>query len=336
MIVSFVSDDLVLLLCGGFFALLLLVWGATRFYRVYVRITNRHLRHWLRAKRGKGFDIDQLAQRLGTRRLKLEMTEARYRQHTISKKRGGTRTLHVPEPSLKAMQRLIHRRLLRKLRTHPAATGFEPGCSIAHNAGRHTGQAVVIKLDVIDFFPSTTAGRVEQYFRRVGWDKDTAALLSKLTNHEGGLPQGAPTSPRLSNLVNFALDSRIIRYVSRLHGTYTRYADDITISFPEDHPRRVRGTIQYIRNICKAHGYTIHTRHKLRILRQHQQQRVNGLVVNDRVNLPRKKRRWLRAVEHRLQTTGEASLTEEQLAGWRAFQHMIETQAGGDTMRPVS
>src|SRR5262249_33968570 len=155
--------------------------------------------------------------------------------------------LLIPEARLKALQRTILHRLLRRLRAHPAAMGFERGQSIVHNAALHVGRKVVIKLDLVDFFPSTRAGRIERYFRRVGWNGEAAALLTRLCTHEGGLPQGAPTSPRLSNLVNWLLDSRIDRFVRRRKGSYTRYADDITISFPKDYPRRVRGAIQRVR-----------------------------------------------------------------------------------------
>jgi retron-type reverse transcriptase len=248
-----------------------------------------------------------------------------YMTLNIPKRSGGYRKLSVPKANLKLIQRRIHKRLLRRLRTHPMATGFEPGLSIVHNAMVHTHQAVMIKMDLKDFFPSIKTAKITQYFQRIGWDRPTAQLLARLTTHEDCLPQGAPTSPRLSNLINFQMDFQIQRAIKRYRGTYTRYADDITISFPKDFPIRIRGTIQKVRNIARSHAYEINEK-KTHILRQHQQQRVTGLVVNDKVNLPREKRRWLRAVEHRLQTGGEASLTAEQLAGYKALQQMIQTQ----------
>lgn len=281
-----------------------------------------------RAAKGLGKDIEALAQRLRLTPDELRSFEPKYRLASIPKKRGGRRRLDIPDHKTKTLQRTILRKLLRNLKTHSCAMGFDPGVSIAHNAAMHTGQAVVIKLDIKDFFPATTKERVEQYFRRIGWDAECAALLARLVTHNGGLPQGAPTSPRLSNLVNYVLDCQIERYVLKHKGTYTRYADDITVSYPEDWPRYVRGTVQKVRRVCRRHGYTVHTRKKLRIVRQHQQQRVTGLVVNDKVNLPREKRRWLRAVEHRHRVGGRASLTEEQLAGWKALQQMIAQQAG--------
>src|SRR5262249_53263261 len=141
------------------------------------------------------------------------------------------------------------------------------------------------------------------------------------------LPQGAPTSPRLSNLVNWLLDSRIDRFVRRRKGSYTRYADDITISFPKDYPRRVRGAIQRVRRLVQALAYRIHVRGKLRIVRSHEQQRVTGLVVNKKPQLPRAVRRRLRAVEHHLRLGLSATLTPAQLEGWRALCRMIEAQS---------
>lgn len=283
-------------------------------------VSNTELPYHLRDR----LPLPELARRLGVAVEDLQSIEPDYHAFTISKRRGGARELHSPSAELKQLQRHILRRVLGKLRVHPSATGFEPGLSIAHNASFHLGQAVVIKLDLKDFFPFTSAQRVEDYFLQIGWDDEAAALLTKLTTHEGGLPQGAPTSPRLSNLVNYVFDAQILRYVEKHKGTYTRYADDITISYPEDWPKYVRGTVQHVRKIARRHGYVVHTKGKLRILRQHQQQRVTGLVVNDKVNLTRERRRWLRAVEHRRRTTGEATISDEQLAGWRALAHMVE------------
>ena len=294
----------------------------------------QHKGHRKRAKAGKGLGINELARRLGMEVDELKRFDPSYTRTSIPKKRGGQRTLHVPNDKTKQLQRRILRLLLKGLKTHEAATGFEPGKSIAHNAAAHVGQAVVIKMDIKDFFSETADQRVEQYFRRVGWDAECAALLARLVTYKGGLPQGAPTSPRLSNLVNYVLDCQIQRYVERRQGTYTRYADDITVSYPEDRPKAVRGTLQTVRRVCRRHGYTVHMRGKLRILRRHQQQRVTGLVVNDKVQLTREKRRWLRAVKHRMETTGKATITEEQLAGWLALERMIEQQTSEDKADP--
>lgn len=313
----------------GLAVLLLLLLPAIIVIRLLLKRSHpreKHAEHRKRAKRGEGYDLNELARRLDMSLEELQRIEPVYHQRQIPKKRGGARTLNIPSPALKHVQRRILRRLLKRLRVHPAAVGFEPGLSIAHNAGMHVGRAVVMKMDIENFFPSTREARVRHYFQRIGWDKHAAALLTRLTTHNGGLPQGAPTSPRLSNLVNHVMDAQINRYVKAHRGTYTRYADDITISYPQDFPRYVRGTWQVARRVARGHGYVLHQKGKLRIVRAHQQQRVTGLVVNDKVQLPRHKRRWLRAVAHRLRTTGKASLNEQQLHGWDSLQHMIRKQ----------
>jgi RNA-directed DNA polymerase len=281
---------------------------------------------WLRE--GRGFDVAELARRLGVPAEQLQSCRPDYRPRLIPKRSGGRRVLSIPSDELKSLQRLLLRRLLRRLRCHPAAKGFQPGESIVTNALPHTGQAVVVRLDLRNFFPATTAHRVDRYFRRIGWNRSAARLLTRLCTHRGGLPQGAPTSPRLSNLVNYRFDCRVAAVAAKLGARYTRYADDITLSFAEDERRRIRRLIHFVRRAAAEEGYRLHGRKKLRIRRRHEQQRVTGLVVNDGVRLPRRTRRWLRAVEHRLASGRPATLTPEQLAGWNALRHMIDRQAG--------
>jgi retron-type reverse transcriptase len=301
----------------------LLCWLLYCFWKIRV-VTGGHPWYWLRAKLGWGRKVAELARILDFDPDRLRAFQPAYREVFVPKKRGGTRRLLIPDTPLKELQRRILRRLLGKLRAHPAACGFERCRSIVANARPHVGRAVVIKMDIVDFFPSISAARVEGYFRRIGWNAESAALLTRLVTHDGGLPQGAPTSPRLSNLLHFGLDARLTYRAARYKGHYTRYADDITISLPADLPRRVRGLIQYARRLAKVCGLRIHLKGKLRILRQHQQQRVTGLVVNQKLQLPRRVRRWLRAVEHRLATTGRATLTPAQLQGWKGLRAMLE------------
>lgn len=206
--------------------------------------------------------------------------------------------------------------------------GFEPGLSIVDNARGHVGKEVILKMDIVDFFPSTSADTVRNYFRKIGWCREAAELLTSLTTWEGGLPQGAPTSPRLSNLVNYKMDARIAGYCATQGATYSRYADDIAIGFLSDFPGGVRSAATTVRSIIRDSGYRPNGR-KQKILRQHQQQKVTGLVVNDRVNVPRKIRRKLRAVEHRLNTGGRATMTREQLDGWKALLAMVKKQRDG-------
>jgi RNA-directed DNA polymerase len=304
----------------------------------------RSLLHGLFARfiQGKGHGVGELARRLGMSEEALRAVEPAYRKFSIAKRGGGWRKILAPDDKLKIIQRRILRRLLGRLKCHPAATGFERGQSIVTNARSHVGRAVVVRLDLKDFFTSTRAKRVHVYFRRIGWNRDASQLLVRLCTYEGGLPQGAPTSPRLSNLVNYRLDARLTALAAnprirnlrtgqlspaRLSATYTRYADDLTFSFTDDDPKAIRNLIIRVKRLVAGEGYQLHLQKKLRIRRRHQRQLVTGLAVNERVNLPRAKRRWLRAVEHHLASGRQATLRPAQVAGWRALMSMIARQA---------
>jgi len=293
--------------------------------------------------RNTGRGLDDLAVRLKLTAEQLSAVEPRYREFSIPKRAGGQRRILAPEPELKALQRRIHRRLLARLPVHPAATGFRRGESIVTHARRHQGQAAVIRLDLRDFFPSTSAKRVEQYFRAIGWNRQAAALLIKLCTVDGGLPQGAPTSPVLSNLLNYRLDACIAAYAKRVNVIYSRYADDITLSYSDDDAAAAengRALAYFVWRVAAEEGYRLH-RKKSSVRRRHQRQLVTGLVVNARVNLPRETRRWLRAVQHRasqpprlLGSLGKSApppmkqptLSPSQLEGWRALKAMVERQ----------
>ena len=285
------------------------------------------------------FGVIELVRRLGLPEQSLRTLPVSYSAFQVSKRTGGTRTILAPTPALKDVQRRILHRLLRGLRAHPCATGFEHGHSIVTNARPHVGREVVVKLDMRDFFGATSTERVRRYFRWIGWDDDASDLLVRLCTYEGSLPQGAPTSPRLSNLVNYRLDARLYALAESFEMAYSRYADDLTFSGaacpPLSHrnpktlqpggPKsaRMNGLIMRVKEIVAAEGYTLHTKKKLRITRRHDRQVVTGLVVNEKVQLPRATRRRLRAIEHRMKKTGRATLSPQQLAGWRALQHMI-------------
>ncbi len=144
-----------------------------------------------------GYEIEQLAERLEMAVEDLRGVEPRYSSFTVPKRAGGTRTIHAPDDELKLLQRRILYRVLGGLRAH----AFERGRPIVSNARPHTNKRVVISLDLRDFFPSTEARRVRSCLRFVGRSRAAAGEITRLTTWEGGLPQGAPTSPRLSNLV---------------------------------------------------------------------------------------------------------------------------------------
>ncbi|MCP4378089.1 MAG: RNA-directed DNA polymerase [bacterium] len=272
------------------------------------------------------YDLMDLSRRLASSVTDLQLTTVRYDEFTIPKRSGGQRTICSPCAKLKTVQERILHRLLGGLRSHAAAMGFERGKSIVTNALPHAGAAVVVRMDIRDFFTSTKTSRVHAYFRGIGWDAQSVDLLVKLTTHNGGLPQGAPTSPRLSNLLNYLMDARLNGLARANGGIYTRYADDMTFSFSTDEGNHKAAIVKATKQIVSEYGYQLHLRRKLSVRRQHQRQLVTGLVVNDKPALPRKTRRKLRAIRHHLETGQPVTMTRQELAGWDSLMRMIERQ----------
>ena len=288
--------------------------------------------NWLRGnapsanKPGRG--VGELARRLKLSEPELSAVPIKYQQFQIPKRNKGVRKILAPVAELKKIQRQILRRVLGGLKIHPCATGFCRGHSIVSNALPHVGKAAIVRMDLKDFFPSTPAKRVKLFFEAIGWSSESADLLTRLCTHDGALPQGAPTSPKLSNLLNQHLDARLARLAEALHASYTRYADDITYSLEEDSAGAIRHLVHFTAIVAREEGYQVHQREKLYVRRKKDRQVVTGLVVNERINLPREIRRWLRSVEHHQQTGRKTSITNEQLAGWRSLQSMIQWQSG--------
>lgn len=281
------------------------------------------------SRRNEGKDVRELARRLGTTEQELLSVRPAYREIRVKKRSGGTRVLLEPSPELKKIQRCILHRLLRRLSAHESAHGFEQGRSIVTNAQQHANKDLVISADLRDFFTNTRSGRIQAYFTFNGWTPEAVDILTRLTTWNGGLPQGAPTSPRLANLVNHAMDARLSALAKHFGGRYTRYADDLTFSFPtrKELPKNQTGSfLNMVSNIVRECGYAMHGKEKLRVMTYARCQSVTGLVVNQKVALPRKTRKWLRAVEHHRANGKPVTLSDDQLNGWRSLRQMIVDQ----------
>lgn len=277
--------------------------------------------------------LPALAEALGLPPEALASHAPHWTARSVPKRSGGRRLLHVPDEATRQLQRRLLKTLRGGPRAHPCATAFERGRSIVHNALPHAGRDIVIKIDVVDFFASTSATRVAALWRALDFEEEAVEVLQRLTTWQGGLPMGAPTSPRLSNLVNRLLDERLAQRAARVGAAYTRYADDITFSL--DYARSRAGSRRRVRSLLagthqdlRSFGYVMHRRRKMAVLHRHRRQTVTGLVVNERVALPRATRRWLRAVEHHAATGRPVTLTEAQRAGWRGLARMVEQQRG--------
>jgi retron-type reverse transcriptase len=235
----------------------------------------------------------------------------------VPKTSGDYRVLYAPKRRLKEGQRWIHREILAKAQPLPAAHGFVPGRSIHTNAEPHTRQAIVITLDLEDFFPSITYRRVRGLFQAIGYGEEVAIALAmlctvkpaeKVRQFLGGirhrmLPQGAPTSPAIANLVCRRLDARLSGLAGKFGGAYTRYADDLTFSGGKDFERTLKRLLPLLRRIVGGEGFRLNQK-KIHFARKGKRQRVTGLVVNTGPSVPRRYRRRLRAILHNARRTG--------------------------------
>ncbi len=278
-------------------------------------------------------------------------TRIHYRRFTILKRNGKERPIWAPLPKLKAAQRWILQNVAEKLLVHGAAHGFLPGRSILTNAAAHTGGRIVVKMDIESFFPTVTLRRVKGIFRKAGYREQVATLLAllcteaprEIVKHQGKeyyialgprcLPQGAPTSPALTNTLCLRLDQRLTGLAHKLSWRYTRYADDLTFSLPADHkgPPNLGKLLGVVRRIVEEEGFKINPE-KTRVARKGGRQTVTGLVVNGdgKPRVPRKLKRQLRAAVHNLQH-GKAlreGETRERLTGYAAYVNMSDPKLG--------
>jgi retron-type reverse transcriptase len=263
-------------------------------------------------------------------------TRTHYVQFTVPKKSGGSRTLSAPHRTLAAAQCWVLDNVLAHLPAEPAAHGFLPGRSIVTNAAAHSGRGIVVNCDLEGFFPNITLPRVRRVFERLGYSPAVATLLALLctecprqqVTYAGtvyhvatgprGLPQGACTSPALSNQVARRLDRRLQGLSKKLGLTYTRYADDLTFSGPAEFNAKVGYLLARVRHIARAEGFAVNEK-KTRVLRQNTAQMVTGLVVNDTPGVRRSEVRRLRAILHRAKREGLDAQNRTGRANFRAW-----------------
>lgn len=267
-----------------------------------------------------------------------------YRRFAMPKKTGGVRIISAPMPRLKRAQYWVLDNVLARAPVHPAAHGFLPGRSIVSNAAPHVGQAVVINVDLKDFFPSIALPRVRGVFSQLGFSKQVATTLALLctestteevqvdgeTFHVAHgprvLPQGAPTSPALTNILCRRLDARLQGAASRLGFRYTRYADDLTFSGDESVRRLAAKLLWRVRQIVVDEGFTPHP-DKQHVMRSHVRQSVTGIVVNDRPAVDRATLRRFRATLFQVEKDGPAGKqwngNDNVLAALEGYAHFI-------------
>jgi RNA-directed DNA polymerase len=248
-------------------------------------------------------------------------TRVHYVSFDVPKKSGGLRRLSAPHQKLAAVQHWILTNILNLLPVHENAHGFVAQHSVLTNAEPHVGATVVLNADLSNFFPTITFPRVEGMFRKLGYSPAVSTILALLCTESPrqalklgetiyyaatgprALPQGACTSPAISNQIAEKLDRRMSAMASKLNWKYTRYADDLTWSTTGDVAPSVGYVLARMRHIVDDEGFELNHA-KTRVQRQSAQQSVTGVVVNARMSVPRQTIRKVRAILHNARQTG--------------------------------
>jgi hypothetical protein len=287
-----------------------------------------------------------------------------YRYRWVPRRSGRPRLIEAPKARLKEIQRWVLREILDQVPAHDAAHGFTAGRSVLTHAALHTGQAVVLGIDLRDFFASVSAGRVYGIFRMLGYAHGVAHALTGLSTNRiptmvwnaaarptqphliqphfwlgralaaPHLPQGAPTSPALANLAAFALDRRLRALGATLNLGYSRYADDLVFSGPRLTDRANRALMQITARIVREAGFRINE-DKSRLRTAAQRQLVTGVVVNAHLNVTRGEYDRLKAILHRIAVDGPGSYAPDRpvdvhahLRGRVAWVHALNPRRG--------
>lgn len=265
--------------------------------------------------------------------------EQRYRTFNISKKTGGTRVISAPRSALKIIQQKLNQVLYSIYQPKAPTHGFVLGKSVATNASMHLRQRYIFNIDLEDFFPSINFGRVRGLFLGSLYNctPSVATVLAQICCHNNSLPQGAPTSPIISNMICSKMDSQLRLLAQKYRCIYTRYADDITFStsisrFPqplvfvsEQSGQLIIGD-ELIQTI-KGNGFKINV-NKVRLQTRNHRQEVTGVVVNNKLNVHRKYVRQIRAMLHAWRKHG---LEKAQTEFWEKHD---DKQRNPDAKKP--
>ncbi|MBL4886227.1 MAG: RNA-directed DNA polymerase, partial [Planctomycetaceae bacterium] len=318
--------------------------------------TPEDLANWLQKPLGT---VAWLTDYYNEARRPIDIRKAHYRYSWKQKRSGGYRLIEAPLPMLKEVQEQILDEILDRIPVHSCAHGFCTGRSILTNARPHVGQDVVVKLDLDNFYTRVRYSRVVAIFRSIGYSREVALWLAKLTTSAipsnlefpgnepklmrlflpRHLPQGAPTSPAIANLVAYSLDIRLSGLTQSFGGNYTRYGDDMTFSGDWQFIKAMRLFLPLTQQIIRQERFVVNGR-KRKVLRRSKQQSVTGVVVNDKTNISRKSYDNLKATLHNCIKSGPDSQNREEhpnfhahLRGRVAFVQQLNRAKGDKLLR---
>lgn len=242
--------------------------------------------------------------------------EISYTHHKINKGNGTYRHIYAPNPKLKAKQNEILKQLYKNC-PHPANHGFVPGKSIVTNASHHIGRSYVLSMDIKNFFPSVTTDKVVKLLTRFYPNQLENLPVFLYKNH---IPQGAPTSPYLANFALYDFDQDFSTYLESYNASYTRYADDITVSFDE---APVKDILNYVNGKLNKQNYYLSFK-KTHLAHKSRRQKVTGIVVNEKLSIPYEIRNNLRAYNHLIKNKKFNAEEIPWVMGLNGYKRMTE------------
>jgi RNA-directed DNA polymerase len=274
-----------------------------------------------------------------------------YKRFGIRKKSGGMRIISAPMPRLKAAQYWVLHNGRYQMGHHAAAHGFAQQRSILTNAREHLSKEVVVNIDLKDFFPSIDFKRVKGLFQKLGYSERMATIFSLLCTEadteevefdgrtyfvakgKRALPQGAPTSPAITNILCYKLDCRLSGVAKALGFSFTRYADDMTFSGSGEAAGKVQQLLWRLHRIIAEEGFRIHPK-KIKVMRKGARQEVTGIVVNKQPGINRKTLHRFRALLHQIEREGLQNKTWKggnvvsEIIGYANFVAIVKPELG--------
>ncbi|MDG9979477.1 retron St85 family RNA-directed DNA polymerase [Ectopseudomonas oleovorans] len=268
-----------------------------------------------------GIDISEISLAIGISPqligLLIHKPERHYRTFEIPKANGKVRSIQSPRTMMKLVQYFLLDYLLYNLPVHVSATAYSRGCTVKANATPHVGKRYVANIDVENFFPSIKWPLVHRALAMGGLGDKTAYLIARITSYQGGLPQGAPTSAHLSNVVLYPFDKEISDYCETVGVSYTRYADDITFSGSDKDA--VYSAVERSKSLLAKLKLEVN-KDKTRVFGPSSRQVVTGVVVNEWAQPSREKRRKLRAELHQAKMNPEKyAARADEIRGMSAY-----------------
>jgi RNA-directed DNA polymerase len=222
-----------------------------------------------------------------------------YRNFEITKKNGSKRPISEPLPSLKEIQHWILRNILYQVPVSRFAKAYKPKTRLKENLKFHINQPKVITLDIENFFPSIKTKAIEKVFHDLGYSRLVSKTLSRLCTLDDSLPQGASTSPYLSNLIFKEADAEIFDFCRKRKIRYTRYADDLSFSGDFDEVELFEKILEIIKNLNLKLN-----KNKTKMMLPNTRQMITGIVVNKKPQVLFQKRNELRQALYYIQKFG--------------------------------